>query len=199
MRARKQRQTREAIHRAAVDLALENGPDAATVADISARANVSTRTFFNYFPTKEDAIVGIHEGMPSDDELDDFRSGTSDDIIHDLLDLLVGVFSPDDEELMTQTRALLTEHPSLIQRQWARLLAIEQRTARAVAERMRGCRAYAHLSDVESAALVLVVACSNVLRLSIRKTIELDSHPDHLPHRIDETLHLLREVLRIQP
>lgn len=199
MRARKQRQTREAIHRAAVDLALENGPDAATVADISARANVSTRTFFNYFPTKEDAIVGIHEGMPSDDELDDFRSGTSDDIIHDLLDLLVGVFSPDDEELLTQTRALLTEHPSLIQRQWARLLAIEQRTARVVAERMRGCRAYAHLADLDAAALVLVVACSNVLRLSIRKTIELDSHPDHLPHRIDETLHLLREVLRIQP
>src|SRR5690606_15633405 len=64
LRARKQRATREAIHRAAVELALEHGPDGATVAAISDHANISTRTFFNYYPSKEDAIVGLHEGQP---------------------------------------------------------------------------------------------------------------------------------------
>jgi len=33
------------------------GPDRVTVADIADAANVSVRTFFNYYPSKESAIV----------------------------------------------------------------------------------------------------------------------------------------------
>jgi AcrR family transcriptional regulator len=44
---------------AAFDLAMERGPDHVTVADIADAANVSVRTFFNYYPSKESAIVGI--------------------------------------------------------------------------------------------------------------------------------------------
>ena len=199
LRARKQRETRRAIHRAAVSLALEQGPDAATVAEISNRANVSVRTFFNYYPCKEDAIVGLHEELPSDAELDEFRSGTCDDLISDIIQLLLGVFSPSDDELILKHRALMTEHPRLIQRQWARLIGVEQRTADVVAERMRASGAFEHLSDISSAALVLVVTCSSVLRLSIRKTIDLGDYPAGLEHRLGETLTTLREVLRTLP
>lgn len=199
LRARKQRETRGAIHRAAVGLALEHGPDAATVAEISDRANISVRTFFNYYPCKEDAIVGLHEGLPSDEELDEFRLGTSGDLIGDIIQLLLGVFSPSDDELRLQHRALITEHPRLIQRQWARLIGVEQRTAEVVDERMRAAGAFEYLGDISSAALVLVVTCSSMLRLSIRTTIENDNYPAGLEHRVDETLHILREVLRTLP
>ena len=196
LRARKQRQTRDAIHRAAVALALENGPDAATVADISARANISPRTFFNYYPTKEDAIVGLHEGLPSDAELDEFRAGGKDGLIHDVVQLLQGVFSPSDDELMRQTRALIAENPHLIQRQWARLLGVEQRAASAVAERMRACGAFDRL-DIDLAARALVMTCSNVLRLSVRTSIDEGTFPGDLDARITDTMNTLREVLRI--
>lgn len=197
LRARKQRQTRDAIHRAAVALALERGPDAATVADISARADISPRTFFNYYPSKEDAIVGLHEGMPSDDELDELRRSTSPDLIDDIVRLLLNVFAVGDDELAQQRRALITENPQLIQRQWARLLGVEQRTAAAVAERMRATDALAHVDvDIDTAARALVATCSNVLRLSIRSSIEDGTFPHDLDVRVWRTMTTLREVLR---
>lgn len=197
LRARKQRQTRDAIHRAAVALALEHGPEGATVAAISDRADISARTFFNYYPSKEDAIVGLHEGLPSDAELDDFRE-SDNDLIGDILQLLLGLFSPDDDALMHQRRALITEHPHLVQRQWTRLLGVEQRTARVVADRMRASGAFDHL-ELDDAAMALVVTCSSVLRLGIRKSLDAGTYPTDVPARIDDMLHTLREVLRILP
>ena len=51
--------TLEALKSAALELALEFGPENVTVDDIVERADVSRRTFFNYFASKHDAILGI--------------------------------------------------------------------------------------------------------------------------------------------
>lgn len=56
LRERKRRQTREALIRAAVGLFDRYGYDAVTVAQVAASAGVSTKTFFNYFPGKEDVV-----------------------------------------------------------------------------------------------------------------------------------------------
>jgi AcrR family transcriptional regulator len=56
LRERKKIETREALRAAALRLFLEHGPSAVTVNDICDAAQVSRRTFFNYFESKEGAL-----------------------------------------------------------------------------------------------------------------------------------------------
>lgn len=57
LRERKKRATRQALQQAAVKLFRERGPAAVTVEDICTAAEVSPRTFFNYFTAKEEVLV----------------------------------------------------------------------------------------------------------------------------------------------
>ncbi|NLE22197.1 MAG: TetR/AcrR family transcriptional regulator [Actinobacteria bacterium] len=57
IRERKKAQTRRAIMKAVMHLALERGLDAVTADDIAAAADISVRTFHNYFGSKEEALI----------------------------------------------------------------------------------------------------------------------------------------------
>ncbi|WP_433212407.1 TetR family transcriptional regulator [Dactylosporangium sp. CS-047395] len=58
LRERKKAQTRSALWNVAIELFVEHGFDNVSVAQIAAAAEVSKMTFFNYFPSKEDLVVG---------------------------------------------------------------------------------------------------------------------------------------------
>ncbi|WFP17135.1 TetR/AcrR family transcriptional regulator [Citricoccus muralis] len=61
-RREQQRQaTLLALHEAAVAQVTEQGYEAATITSISDAAGVSRRTFFNYYATKDEAILGVLE------------------------------------------------------------------------------------------------------------------------------------------
>ena len=57
LRERKKAETRAAISKAVMTLAIERGLDAVTADDIAAAANISVRTFHNYFGSKEEALT----------------------------------------------------------------------------------------------------------------------------------------------
>src|SRR5215510_11173421 len=61
LRQRKRRETRAALSRTAIRLCMERGGwENVTVDDIAAAANVSPRTFRNYFSTKAEAVAAGH-------------------------------------------------------------------------------------------------------------------------------------------
>jgi AcrR family transcriptional regulator len=66
LRERKKQRTRELIASTALALFSERGYQATTVADVAEAAEVSERTIFGYFATKEDLLFADHLALAQD-------------------------------------------------------------------------------------------------------------------------------------
>ncbi|MGN6126105.1 MAG: TetR family transcriptional regulator [Humibacter sp.] len=131
VRERKRIATRNAIQRAVLTLALERGFDGVTVEEISHEAGVSPRTFFNYFPTKEAAVIGDVPAAPTEAAVERFiHAGSNQSLLDGIRDLLLSsvVDSPDlaDADIETMRRQLLREHPHLFTLRMASMRQLEQ-------------------------------------------------------------------------
>lgn len=136
-RDRKKRATRQALRTAALRLVAERGFDHVTVEEIAEAADVATRTFFNHFSSKEDAVVGMDP-----ERLEHLRGALAGWPEGDpALVVLRSVLGELAEELTEQAgewrlRArVLRENPALLARQLTAYAGFERLLAEAVARR----------------------------------------------------------------
>ncbi|WP_406319322.1 TetR/AcrR family transcriptional regulator [Streptosporangium sp. NBC_01639] len=139
LRERKKTETRQAVHEATLRLTVEHGLDHVTVEAIADAANISRRTFSNYFDSKEDALLYGDEqrlrglvqrvrDQPAD------RSAWQ--ALCDALESLYEETGGPDREWHLRAR-LAMRHPSLLAKQLASRIRLENELSQAVAERER--------------------------------------------------------------
>lgn len=164
LRERKKQQTWLALHRAALRLATAHGVAEVTTEHIATAAGVSPRTFFNYFPTKEAALVGLRPDRMSPmirtlQELDPALPPVEAMFItcRTLLDDFT-----DDPDLWRQRRELLAADASLLRLASARNLDTEHRLVDIMADRL-GCAA-----DADPYPALVVGATMAALRTTIQ-------------------------------
>lgn len=116
LRARKKRQTRAAIEKAALDLVDKRGFDAVTVDDICAAADISRMTFFNYFPTKIAAVMGQHiDTLTSDELLEELETHKDTNYLDVLTDALsMHIFPAEDRAIQKRRREVLSRNDGLL-------------------------------------------------------------------------------------
>jgi AcrR family transcriptional regulator len=114
LRERKKVATKDALSHAALSLAIEQGLDRVTADSIAARAQVSTRTFHNYFAHKEEAILFILEkGVRG--VIDSFTRRDADEPVLDSFEALFMelVASQSEFDRMVAVTRLMAEHATL--------------------------------------------------------------------------------------
>ena len=120
-RDRKKAETRDALRHAALRLALADGYEQLTVEQITQAADVSVRTFFNYFTSKDDALLGPE--MDRAQELaDSLAARPADELpLEALRNVLVALAeSVVERDMLWQSRMdLVRAHPQL----WPQLIA----------------------------------------------------------------------------
>jgi AcrR family transcriptional regulator len=188
LRERKKQATRRALHDAALRLALERGLDHLTAEEISASADVSVRTFFNYFPSKEHAILGddmfgTDEGQATALML---NAGTVLDGLYEVAIAIAADTATRREQVLMRWQ-LMERYPALLPRIFARLEDFEKVLASAVAARTGDAPGDAYPQ-------LMAAIASTAMRTAVRRWTA--GHGDHpLEHHMNEVFGLLRGAL----
>lgn len=145
LRERKKLATRHELRRVALRLIADRGFSNVTVEEISEAANVSPRTFFNYFPSKEavllganpereaaarDAIVRTSPGAPVVTVLRAIMSSQAREVAAELAEL-----GGDPVDWLGRVRAARSD-PQLRAAHAAQMAAAERTIAEAIAQRL---------------------------------------------------------------
>ena len=140
LRERKKQQTREVIAETARALFVERGFEAVRVAEIARAADVSEKTVFNYFPTKEDLVFwrleafeaeilgALRERAPGESALAAFRRFVLTPRG------LIDESDPAARELLLGITRMITSSPALVAREQQVFLAFTDSLARLLAE-----------------------------------------------------------------
>jgi AcrR family transcriptional regulator len=145
LRERKKLATRRRLRQAALDLFFDRGYSNVTAEEIAEAAEVSTRTFFNYFPSKEavlqnadperlaavrDSIMAAAPGTPPVEVLHVAMTAWAREVVAQLTDL-----GGDPSKWLSQMKTVRAD-VHLRAAQAAQMDAIEQTIAAALAERL---------------------------------------------------------------
>ncbi|WP_433659141.1 TetR/AcrR family transcriptional regulator [Nocardia sp. CA-128927] len=169
LREQKKRKTRLDLCMAARRLTVAHGLDATTVDDIAKVVGVSPRTFFNYYDTKLDAIVGPVEEIGTPAARAEFiAGGPTGMLMSDLTWLFASALEPEEEvrEAISLVMEIIKEEP----RVFASFMAAGVRQEAIVAE-LLSARAGAPVAP-EFAALAAGVMTTITTRAAMSATAD---------------------------
>ncbi len=195
LRERKKRATRLALHQAALQLVAEHGLDGVSVDDIAARADVSPRTFFNYFPTKDDAVVGLDASAIAETAERFAARPVGESPLEALRAVQVQQatdMAGEPETLWPLRLRVLEEHPVLL----ARLHAVFGTAERALAEAIAVRTGTDPGADVYPALLAAVSGAA--VRTALHRWLDSDFTAS-LPGLVDEAWDVLAAGLPAPP
>lgn len=143
LRERKKRRTRDALLRAALELFTARGYERTTVDDIAEAADVSQRTFFRYFASKEEAaffvsrlaearfVDAVRARPPGEPPLEALRQSLAESwaSIGEAIEQLVPL------ELHMRFYQVIETTPALLAAHLRRATELEEEIARVIAER----------------------------------------------------------------
>ncbi|MCS5713449.1 TetR/AcrR family transcriptional regulator [Herbiconiux sp. CPCC 205716] len=169
LRERKKRETARAIEVAAVELAAEQSLAEVTIEAISARADVTSRTFFNYYASKEDAVLGVSRAFPRPgfDELTPLPGySVIETLLHAVTDQL-GSLELGSADFQAKKRRVMLENPHLLARDFQTIGDIEAELA-VVARRLLDADGTVPEAERENHAWANVSLLGAVLRLAMQ-------------------------------
>ena len=135
-RERKKQATRGALSEAALHLSLEHGVENVTIEQIADAADVSLRTFFNYFSGKEEAVVA-GDSARGELLLERFRDRPAGESVLEALQAAVQAHVEDlTEETRMEALRMMRRSPSLLAPQLAAYAERERELAVAIGERL---------------------------------------------------------------
>jgi AcrR family transcriptional regulator len=194
LRERKKLATRLALHQAALQLVAEHGTDGVSVEEIAARADVSARTFFNYFSSKDDAVVGLDPAAPQQQaEAFAGRPATESPVqaLRAVAVAQAGVMA-EERELWPLRLRVVEAHPALLARLAAGFNESDRVLAEAIARRT-GTRA-----DVDAYPQLLAHVAGAAMRSSLHRWLATDFTAS-LPDLVAEAWDLLAAGLPAPP
>lgn len=174
LRAAKKHATSKALSSAARVLALERGLDDVTVDMICARAGVSTRTFFNYFDSKGDAILGERPVLGDERSRAVFTAGgPAGELLADIITLLdpTPFLGSEPRDGFRVALALMQSEPRVLALQLARGAELELELAGQIAARR-------HLSEPDLACTTTAALAQTVLRCALFEWFRADNDDD---------------------
>ncbi len=142
LRERKKLRTRAALVDAALDLFERQGFEATTVDQIAAAVDVSPRTFFRYFATKEDVILAYKQEQ-AEQIMTALRARPANEPIMTALracaDTVVAAYDDDRDDLDRLRRGalLVRRTPALLARALEREAMLERMITAEIARRLR--------------------------------------------------------------
>jgi AcrR family transcriptional regulator len=170
-RARQRVETRRAIHEVAASLALAHGLDAVTVEAVSEHVGISRRTFFNYFATKEDAVLGTQAPTMFEEDLQRFRDDPETDLFGRTVRLVATVLrsTVPDRKSFEEHKELMHAFPELRDRLAQHMSTSEQLISDVLTQRIDDADARTfveRLPDGDNSARALIMLAVTVMRFA---------------------------------
>jgi AcrR family transcriptional regulator len=134
LRERKKQRTRETIARAAHELFAERGYHATTLPDIAEAADVSTRTIFSYFPSKEDILFSDFPVMQAALAQALAERPEGEDALETVRKFILSSHKIETSELDEQLRFCIESDETLRSHLRARIAQLEELIAPAIAQ-----------------------------------------------------------------